>query len=92
MARRIKRAPDWAPLSSEARSLIDEGERDGLAWGYVCLADGEAAQRCVFGVASRPPDLFTISEGVEPPSSSDHQGDLFRTSKDMDALSVGLSK
>ena len=77
MARRIKRAPNWAPLSPEARALISEGERDGLAWGYVCLADGEAAQQCAFGVASRPPDLFTILE-PEPVSQADpDQRDLF---------------
>jgi hypothetical protein len=39
---------------------------DGLAWGYVSLSDGAAAQRCAFGVAQSPPDLFTVPQGVEP--------------------------
>lgn len=52
----------WSPLSPEARSLIASPERDGLAWGYVSLSDGAAAQRCAFGVACRPPDLFTMQE------------------------------
>lgn len=38
---------------------------DGLAWGYVSLSDGAAAQRCAFGVAQRPPDLFTVLETVQ---------------------------
>ena len=77
MARRIKRAPDWAPLSSEARALINEGEREGLAWGYVCLADGEAAQRCAFGVAARPPDLVTQMSEPSAIGSDPDQRDLF---------------
>lgn len=54
----------WSPLSPEARSLIASPERDGLAWGYVSLSDGAAAQRCAFGVAQRPPDLFTVLDPV----------------------------
>lgn len=52
---------------------------DGLAWGYVSLSDGAAAQRCAFGVAQSPPDLFTVPQGVEPsePSRDRMQGDLF---------------
>lgn len=76
MSRRIKRAANWSPLSDEARALFD---RDPGAWDYVELWDGAAAQACAFGVGNRPPDLFTISHGVEPPASSPDrsQGDLF---------------
>jgi hypothetical protein len=71
MARRnIKRASNWTLLSFEARALIAEGERDGLAWGYVALSCGGAAQRCAFGVAASVPDLFDIVT-QEPPIPRD---------------------
>jgi hypothetical protein len=60
---KARRAGAWSPLSAEARALIAQGERDGLAWGYVRLACGEAAQQCAFGVAARSPDLLPIVEG-----------------------------
>lgn len=75
MRSRGKRA--WSPLSPEARALIaSEPDR----WDYVELWDGAAAQSCAFGATRRPPDLFTVPNGLEPPEPSldPSQRDLFR--------------
>lgn len=77
MSRAIKRDASWASLSAEARGLIGSPERDGLRWGYVSLACGEAAQLGAFGVARSAPDLFTVAEPVAEPVRDRCQGDLF---------------
>lgn len=79
MTRRSVRAANWSPLSPDARALIAEPERDGLAWGYVSLWDGAAAQRCAFGVAARPADLLTPLEPQPAPEPDRCQGELFPT-------------
>lgn len=58
-------------LADEVEAARQTAAREGwrfesdedLAWGYVSLADGAAAQRCAFGVACRPPDPFSQSTG-----------------------------
>lgn len=76
MTRAIKRGSRWAPLSAEARDLIAMPERDGLRWGYVTLACGEAAQLGAFGVARRAPDLFTDLEPEPLPVPDPAQADF----------------
>lgn len=56
--------------------LLSEGEGDGMAWGYVRLACGEAAQRGAFGVAARPPDLLTALEPLAEARREACQGEF----------------
>jgi len=72
-----RRAPNWAPLSPEARATI---EREPGAWDYVELWDGAAAQMTAFGVTRRAPpsnqrDMF--EPDAEPDMTDPNQQELF---------------